>query len=462
MGQHTDTRLTHALVFRGGYARITRDDATGILCKRLDKFAAAVEPRMLNYSTVVDAAFASCLRPLQSTPIVNDIQHGSRYLDIYMKDHGPTLTAWMRRTDAGERATHAPGILRALWAVLMQLQCNGCMHTDIKPCNVLVDFEARPAAAPRVTLIDFNCMTVVDSTAVGLKYATSVGTWSHAAPELIFHEQPYPKSPVWSLALIAVALFDRYPIPARLTHDAAGHWLGDRKSWRRAIHQLMEEHTKGVPLPATLEAVMGKPLFDCVCASLRWRPEDRPALAAWQAALGAQSPIWHVLDRNVDPTSVPPEARARAIDQLYRLSFERARPAWFCNSVVLFDACGAWAASRRNTIGLVAAACWCLTGFMHNDYVVDDDATVALLAEVCAMAVSRDLPFWAYAVADRLNYNLWTKPVDVRLHERVGTPLRPPLEWLRSRWLKVDRPYTLHILADRWARALKQDGVAGT
>jgi len=442
-------------LFKGGYAQVFREDATGLVCKRLEKFAAAAdEDGLANYSTMVDIIFMKSLRPLDGTPNVVDVQHGPRYVDVYMKHHGATLTQWMRKTEAPERARHAPHILHALWSIIMQMYCNGCMHTDVKPCNILI--EAPPDGGDvAVTLIDYNCMTVVDATPAGFKYAPAVGTWSHAAPEVVFHEQPYPQSPSWSLALVAVALYDRYPISPRLTHDPQGFWYTDNKSWRRIYNALMEAHPGGLPLAASLEAAMGKPLFECVKQSLRWRPEERPLLKKWSpGAVPTPAPVWHVLDRTVDPTTVAPDVRAAAVGRMYQLSAACTKPTWFCHAVTLYDACSK-KLKERHPAGCLAAACWSIAGYLHNDYVADDAATGKMLAELLPGGeTGRELTRLVYQVGEDQAYRCWLKPVDVRLMERVGAARPTSLEWLRDQWLAVDRPYTLQILAERWARMI--------
>jgi hypothetical protein len=452
-------------IFKGGYSRVFQlEDAPGIVCKRQEKYT---EEGLVFYSTLVDAMFMSSLRPIPGTPIVTSIDQTTRHVDIYMKHHGQTLTAWMRAQPPEVRAVHAPAILRALWSILANMHYNGCMHTDLKPCNILLQSEAGAATAhPTVTLIDFNCMAVVGSHDVGLKYARSVGTWSHAPPEIVFHEQPYPQSPVWSMALIAVALYDRYPLPPRLTHDADGRWYGDRKNWRRIINQLMETNPAGMPLDGEkLAGRMGRPLFDAVRQSLRWRPDERLSLSRWHGVLFTTPlPAWHILDRNVDPTLIPADKRAAAIEMLYLLSSQCGVAHWFCHAVFLFDRCGKWlkatgAATVSAKVNAVAATCWCIVGFLNNKYVADDVDIVAKLTlygfEVHANGAEAGLPHWAYQVAAALDYNAWVKPLDVRLHEALGSGARPTLECLRDLWTAVDRPYSLAILAAVWAADLK-------
>jgi len=437
-------------IFKGGYSRIFQlDDAPGLVCKRQEKFTAE---KLVLYSTLIDAIFMSSLRPIHGTPIVSNIEQTSRHLDIYMKHHGQTLTQWMRANGPEARAQHAPHILHSLWSILSHLHYNGCMHTDLKPCNILV--APADAGALNVTLIDFNCMTVVGSHDIGLKYAPSIGTWSHAAPEIVFHEQPYPQSTVWSLALISIALYDRYPLPPRLTHDGDGKWFTERKSWRRILNHLMETHPGGIPVPNHLVNTMGHTLFDCVSKSLRWRPDERTPLAKWHEALapGVALPTWHILDRNVDPTIFPTDHRAAGIEQIYQLSVQCDMPHWFCQASFLFDRCGKWAKPRQTPF--VAATCWCLVGFLNNQYMSDNTHIVSKLASICGFDVA-ELNHWAFHVADTLDYNCWTKPLDVRLHEILGSTRRPSIEWLRDRWSAIDRPYTLAILSYEWAKDLK-------
>lgn len=443
-------------IFKGGYSRVFEvDDAPGVICKRQEKYTSG---GLVLYSTLVDAIFMSSLRPIPGTPIVTSIDQTQRHIDVYMKHHGQTLTAWMRAHSPEARARHAPAILRAIWTILANMYHNGCMHTDLKPCNVLI----ADGDEPHVTLIDYNCVTIMGSHEVGLKYARAIGTWSHAPPEVVFQEQPYPQSPVWSLALIAAALYDRYPLPQRLTHDASGRWHTDRKSWRRIMNQMMEAHPGGVPLDGALGDRLGPALFECVSQSLMWRPEARANLAKWHTTLfaapaPAPTPTRYILDRNVDPTLVPADKRAVAIQQIYLLSSECGVPHWFSHAVFLFDRCGRWLAASRHSHACVAATCWCLVGFLNNTYVADEPSMVAKLA-VCgfeAESQENGLRYWAYRVAAALNYNAWVKPVDVRIHEALGSGRRPSIDWLLERWLAVDRPYTLAILAAQWAADLK-------
>lgn len=152
---------------------------------------------------------------------------------------------------------------------LAAVHAAGFVHRDLKPDNVLLPRDGRPAAK----LADFGVARALDATR--LLYETLPGNAKYASPEAVRGERVGGEADVYALGLmlyeiVSGGLFP-YPLDARTT-----------------AFEVLESHRRRVPLPLrTLGLGVPDGLVDLIHAMLDKQPERRPSATTVASRLRA-------------------------------------------------------------------------------------------------------------------------------------------------------------------------------
>jgi len=393
---------------------------------------------MLMYSTIVELVMTALVHAFPGAPRLKSIAIEAEYAVIYMPHHGQTLKKYLEAaSDPVMRAPTAYNIIRSLVITLLHLKRAGVLHTDIKPCNILID-------ANQVTsLIDYNCAAVaevnyLDGDGDGdivVRYTEAMGTFSYAAPELLFTGRPSQTSCVWSLALLACALFaDEFPMPKSLTHDENNRLRSTAKEWKDIFTSQQGGATLAIP-PSIIQA-MGDDfrLAAWVQQALAWEPLARPTLEEIAASIGGCDVPSLIVHEPLAKSNLTRDNRGRAIDRFYNLACDTRTQAWFALAVYLLDllVCDI-------CVDEYCVACWIFAGLLHNEYVLDNAGVMARLSYYFKVSPVKIAPrVWQLGAA--ANWNVWARPLDVVLIEDYGLNLK--LYELKTLMVAIDRPWT--------------------
>ena len=430
--------MKYKLLAQGGYGNIYIDPSRSIICKRVPK---QTHDSCVMFSTVLELIASSAAQSMTGTPHIRNVGVDADHADIYMEYHGHTLNRWITsHGDAFIPAGLATIIMRSLVSTLMQLKAVNILHTDIKPCNILIN----KAAPLRVTLVDYNCASVAEvdyGFADGrpkVVYSNAMATYNFAAPELVFEGHPTPTSSCWSLALIACMLFGgEYPISATKTHDKKNQWYNTQAEWKDILRSLQQGHAMVVPQHILSKMGNNYKLTAWVSQAFAWEPSHRPSLEDIAlSVIGAPLPKTPL--PVVEPVAYPSniELRTRILERYYNIAIDTHAQAWFTTAVFILDAAGGPLGCTEN---LYAAACWVIAGCLHNCYVLDEDAQVERLLYYFherVEAVSEHI--WKIGQAKK--WNLWGRPLDVVLIEDHG--LHYSFSKIKDIMMTMNRPWT--------------------
>ena len=430
--------MKYKLLAQGGYGNIYIDPTRTIICKRIPK---QTTDSNLVYSTIVELVVSAATQSFAGAPRVRSIDIEDEHAAIYMSYHGHTLNRWISAYGKNEDEAHtAYSIMRSLVTILLQFKALNVMHTDIKPCNILLN----KAVPPRVILIDYNCASVaeVDYTNVTprIVYSGAMATYNFAAPELVFEGQPTATSCVWSLALIACMLFGgSYPITQNLTHDKNQQWYNTQDEWKDILIKL--QHGPTMTIPQSILSKMGSDfkLTAWVSQAFSWEPSNRPTLEDVAVAImGTAMPIPRIsiIEKVASPLALPRELRAHVIERYYNIAIDTKKQSWFSTAVFLLDAGGG------TTVGAnfaYAAACWVMSGCLHNFYVLDDDSQLERLIYYFKEGPEVIIKY-VWKIGRTNKWNLWARPLDVVLIEDHG--LSFSFDQIKDIMTWIDRPWT--------------------
>lgn len=476
------------LMTQGGYGKIYKEPTRTTICKRIPK---RDSQHLDVYSTIVELATTSSIQCIPGTPRVRCFELTTNSAMIYMHHHGEPLSKWLDKLHPVMRTVDGPRALRSVIFTLLHLYSMGILHTDLKPCNILVKDDPS-----HTTLIDYNCVSVAGveydtegphAAATGgaplrVSYASAVGTFSFLAPELVFTGRPSPTSCVWSLALLALLIYaDTYPIPVELTHTAEGQWHNTAKDWKQIHRTLQSNGSPVLTIPkSTLEAFGNDyQVLAWVQQALAWEPLARPTLPdIAKIMLGDRVPAYPlpVIEPMADPTMVTRDMRITMLNHLYNIAVETRRQTWFALAVYIFDVALTYIGRREqrpfapnedakhdakqdakqrappplneNGLSVLAAACWVMSGCFHNEHVFDEPMHMECLratfkANDCITQEHISHRLWMLGTA--LEWQVWARPLDVVLYEDYRIKLT--FAELRDVFARIDRPWTPKVLA---------------
>lgn len=209
------------------------------------------------------------------------------WLELELID-GPTLRDELRaRAASGERWPEAEAleIGACLAEGLAAVHAAGFIHRDVKPGNVLLPRDRRPAAK----LADFGIARALDATMV-LGDAVP-GSPKYMCPEALLGQTPGTAGDVYALALTLYQLFSGGLYPFALREGAT-------------LAEALECHRRRAPIPLrALGLGLSDEVVDVIQHGLDKNPRHRPTAAEVARVLRAE--------QTREPGSVGPVARRR-------------------------------------------------------------------------------------------------------------------------------------------------------
>lgn len=412
--------MKYKLLNQGGYGSIYINPTRTIICKRLPNYTAGDESTVV-YSTIVELAVSALAHTFSGTPRIHNIEIKRNHSNIFMDHHGETLNRWLKSMEhAHIRRKEAYDIIRGLITVLLQFRSANVLHTDIKPCNILL---TRINGKIYPTIIDFNCASLasIDYSVMPHRiiYSSSMATYNFAAPELVFSGRPTVTSCIWSLALLACMLFGgEYPIPQTITHNADYVWRNTQSEWKSILRSLQTEGaangSSAMSIPPYILANMGNDfkLTAWVTRAFSWEPTQRPTLEEVAIAmLDTHIPKLPlpIIEPVGNPALLSTDNRGRYIERFYSIALDTKCEGWFATAVHILDCIGP-------TTDEEAAACWAMSGFLHNHYALSDDSQVERLYHYFQVR-PESLYNIIWTLGSNVKWKLLGRPLDVVLLE---------------------------------------------
>lgn len=151
-------------------------------------------------------------------------------LRIMIPYHTSDLTGFIKKFSFKERSKYGQLIIDQLSNSLLQLNLKGILHRDIKPDNILIDYEYDIKTLslikdPQVYLADFGySIQLPCNKSYRNIELTIAGTPLYMAPELLTNNKYYnEKADIWSLGITLVEYYlnDIFTLPDHISMDLA-------------------------------------------------------------------------------------------------------------------------------------------------------------------------------------------------------------------------------------------------
>lgn len=404
------------------------------LLKELPKY----DHGSIQYSTIVECAITKFLNVSSHFTECYTIYNNPEHLYIFQRYKGDSLPEWIKKTPLKQRLTDIPILFKQLLEICLFLEKQGLQHTDIKPLNILYENQT-------VSLIDYNCMSVLKLVNNQPTWTDSIGTWKYAAPEIIHNGSVHSNSIVWSLAMILCYLFNDLPNTKKYYNFE--FQTEERLFWKKFYKYVQYSEQCRYAFKKAYQHIPDewKALLYCM---LRWDPDDRISL---QKTLDYINTIFHVY-----PTRVPyfhhrvipyqPSLNSRLyyLNKLFTF-IESTHIYRFCTTFFLWDSFQVFIIPDNEVLSLTS--CYLISGLIFNEYIED-----AYLHEfLIYMNVSyKEVEPFIWKVAESLQWNLYQKSTDLYLHDHYNTI---PWDEFKLFYSTYKEPYSTESLSDAFVKS---------
>lgn len=239
---------------------------------------------------------------------------------VFERAQGTDLRTWLLEQSSPPALATVLDLMEPLCSALEHAHGLGIVHRDIKPGNVMVDFQVSP---PGVRVLDFGIAKVLGDTSGLTTAGRRLGTYTYMSPEQIENLDVQPSSDLFSLATM---LFELLTLrrPWLLGEDGEPGPIDTRLSGTSGLNSLTEmmRRVVGGPRPDVLRYRSELPVGIRGFFDKAWQVD--PSLR-FQGALELRE----ALLRSVSPgaqlnISTAPDGRMRPIAP----TEERPAPSW--------------------------------------------------------------------------------------------------------------------------------------
>lgn len=242
----------------GGYAKIYHNEETNEI--RKDMEIIYEDEKYMNYSALIEASFLQSYRDvIHGIPRIRKIEvTDDNIISIYMPHYGLPLNKIKIPKN------RVINVATKLLEILISLEKNGVQHTDLKPCNVLIQPDTY-----EVTVIDFNNLAFSVCNNNKLVHNRAYGTWSYCAPEILHYTKPTETSIVWTFGILLAYMYNKFPLidmsSVRNVND-----LSSRSFWIRIMNDLKDTQSDGPLLPPKHVATMPTHMIMLFQSCVQW------------------------------------------------------------------------------------------------------------------------------------------------------------------------------------------------
>lgn len=323
-----------------------------------------VEDEFIESTSFVDLIVQASLGDsIVGLPPLRCYEISAKEVKITMDYLGTTLH------DYDHNRRDARDIMRQLTATCMHLYNNGVQHTDIKPSNILI-----LPTSKRVTLIDFNLMSFVhrakDAFAKPVrKWSRSYGTWNFCSPEIVNHKTPSDTSMVWSLAMVMMYCYSKFPLPKGAFKNSKE--MSSRKRWADVFKALKNIDESNYPLFEQYAKDLPEDLHNVFERATRWDPSERMTIHEMYRV------FCHPDDANLELPPIPSLHAPDSIECLeglkglmHKACAKLRTPYLFKRASDLFERCVESEAFPRSPE--TAGACIVICLYLIGLYIYDD------------------------------------------------------------------------------------------
>jgi len=170
-------------------------------------------------------------------------------LRIMLPYHTSDLTQFIKQFSFDEKLKYYKSIIDQLLNALLQLSLKGIIHRDIKPDNILIDYEYDTVTnslikEPKVYLSDFGLAVQLpcNKNFRNMKLSYQIGTPLYLAPELLSRHRNYDeKVDMWGLGITLITYFlqDAFTYPSDRSYQ-----LADDIAIDAIIYEILENLTE--------------------------------------------------------------------------------------------------------------------------------------------------------------------------------------------------------------------------
>lgn len=396
---------------RGGYANIYK--FYNEILKILPKFGkdTNINNDIIQHTSITEIAISQFL-PRHSCFIdCHHIYTNQNSYFIYQDFKGCTLTEWKIHTPLAKRIEIMPSIISQLLSILIFLEQHGIYYTDLRPCNLLWEYQT-------LTLIDYSCISLQYCYHNKLEWTPAIGTWNYAAPEVIFNENVFSNSIIWSIGMIVCELLDDYPIQTKYYPKYTTK--NSQTYWKDLLYTIYKEEEQSIAfknsyqnLPQSWKEWIFKMMYWDVTKRITKQQLLQEILTTYSLQ---PLTISHKL-----PTSAIPyhrkDYRSKYLNKLYTFALSIDELYKICLTIYIWDLYTPHIDSK-NEINTLCAA-WILCGTLMGQYAYESDTTL----ELCKYFKTNYKKVYPYIwkIGEKTYWNLYQKSTDIYLFEHYQT-----------------------------------------
>lgn len=395
------------------------------------------------YPAIQEACFSRLLTHFYGFVSLTSIRLSPHYLYLPQEYLGDTLHRHIPTIEAES----IPYTIAELLKQCIIMEQHGLQHTDLKTNNLLYDSDTN-----NVTIIDYNCMSVLTVQNHQLQWRDSIGSWMYVAPEISLDGKVKDSSIVWTIGIVLTQMLQCYPFQQQYyPTDITKTHITDRKEWIVAYKNICLKEQE--PLFTKCFQTLTTSYQDILTKIFVSDPVQRPTLTQLYSIWTTTFHLDHDTDlqRYYHEIVVTPfvgwidEDRYFMVHHTYQFCLQWDETYKFCNMIHIIDHYSPHITEQN--LHLVIFSAWTIVSCIMNEHVQDNTEIYHYIKKVHHVECP-DICNMVWKMCDTLQWDIYEKPYDVWL---LQTNKEVDYDKIVERFIHQRTPYSMKSLCSEVA-----------